>query len=130
MGNSEVINLVINRSRQELYEPKIKVRAFQSKKKFIRNPNDSAYGSFVITFYVNNNDQVLDGSNNILTTGTFDTYFGKDVIRGNNTCESDQARNFVLSLNGSSPFQVTFPINFSAMTVDNITQNNINNALT
>ena len=107
----------------------IKIKPFQSKRKFIRNPNDSVYGGFVITYHVNNDNQVLDEQNNIITEGTFDTYFGKSVIRANNTCESDQARNFVLTLNGTHPIQVTFPINFSTMTVDNITQNNINNAL-
>jgi hypothetical protein len=107
----------------------VSITPYQSKRKFIRNPDASVYGGFVITYYVNNKDQVVDESSEIITPGTFDTFFGKSVIRANNTCESDQARNFVLSLNGTNPVQVTFPINFSTMTVDNITQNNINNAL-
>lgn len=107
----------------------ITITPFQSKKKFIRNPNSSVYGGFVITYYINNNDEVVDNANEIVKAGTFDIWFGKSVIRANNTCESDQARNFVLSLNGTNPIQVTFPINFSTMSVDNITQNNINNAL-
>ena len=117
----------------------IKIKPFPSKKQYILSflPKDSlkkaklpSYNGFVIIYKISNSDQVLDASGNIVTAGTFDTYFAKSVVRANGTCESDRARDLVNSLNGTSPFQITFPIDFTVMTVDTITQNNINNALT
>lgn len=104
------------------------VTPFSSKKRFIKKPDVSAYGGFFMTYYINNQDQVLDGSGNITKPGTFDTYFAMSVIRQANTCEIDKARELINSFDGSNAFQRSFPINFSTMTVDTITQNNIDNA--
>lgn len=104
------------------------ITPFQSKKKFIKNPNNPVYKNKIV-YNVNNNDEVVDELNEVTTVGTFDTWFGKSVIRANNTCESDKARAFILSLNGTHPCQATFPIDFTIMSQDNITQTNINNAL-
>lgn len=124
--------------RDELQKTvKIRITPYSSKRKFIRNPNMSAYGSFKITYTINNSDQVLDESGNIVTAGTYDTWFERSVVRGNNTCETDKARDFVLTLTGELSnreagiirFQDSFPINFSTMSVENITQTQVTNAL-
>ena len=107
----------------------ILITPYSSKRKFIRNPEKSTYGGFVLSYIVTNKDEIVDGSQNVTTPGTFDTYFALSVVRGNNTSEHDRARDFVLSLNGTSRLQETFPINFSSMSVDSITQTNIDNAL-
>jgi len=110
---------------------RIEVTAYFSKRKFIRNPNSG----FKITYNISNLDQILDETGNITTLGTYDTWFERTVVRANNTCETDKARDFILSLTGALSdsthvrFQDHCPINFSTMSVDNITQTNVTNAL-
>jgi hypothetical protein len=107
----------------------IVVKPYPSKKRFIRNPEKSSYGGYSIQYAINNSDQVIDEVGNIITPGTYDTYFARTVVRGNNTSETDRARDLVNTFNGTNIFQQNFSIDFTGMTVDNITQNNINNAL-
>jgi hypothetical protein len=113
----------------------IEITPYPSKKKFIKNKSASSYGGFIIRYHVSNIDQTLDESGNIVTAGTYDTWFERSVVRANNTCETDKARDFVLTLTGALSdgthirFQDGFPINFSAMAVENITQANVTSAL-
>jgi hypothetical protein len=108
----------------------IKITPFSSKKKFIRNSEQSAYGGGTpIIYHIHNRDEVLDEVGAVVTPGTFDTWFATSIVQGNNTSEAKQALLFVKSLNGTSPVQATFPVDFSTMTIENITQANINNAL-
>lgn len=115
----------------------IKLVPYKSKAKFIRNKKNSPYGDFVIKYRVTNKDQVLDGTGNIVTAGTFDTWFSKELVRSNNKSETDQARLFVLSLNGALSdrengvfkFQDSFPIDFTVMSEENITEAQVTAAL-
>ena len=108
---------------------KLEIIPYQSRAKFIKNPGKSSYGGFSISYVIDNRDQVLDGGGNLVTAGTFSTYFSLDSIRGNNKSEYDRAIELVMTLNGTSVFQNTFPVNFSTMSTSNINQNQINNAL-
>lgn len=107
----------------------IVVKPYPSKKRFIKNPEKSSYGGYSIQYAINNSDEVVDDAKNIITPGTYDTYFGRTVVRGNNTSETDRARDLVNTFNGTNIFQQNFPIDFTSMTVDNITQTNITAAL-
>jgi len=103
--------------------------------KFVQARNSTYVQYPKITYNISNLDQILDETGNITTLGTYDTWFERTVVRANNTCETDKARDFILSLTGALSdsthvrFQDHCPINFSTMSVDNITQTNVTNAL-
>ena len=111
----------------------ISVSAYLSKRYFInqqsedrqkrRNPKGKIF------FTIDNRDEVLDGSGSIITEGTFDRFFSKLEVRKRNVCENDKALELVKSFDGTNIFQENFPINFFGMTIDTITQTNINNAI-
>lgn len=111
----------------------ISVSAYLSKRYFInqysndRNKRGKPKG--LLFFMVDNRDEVLDEAGSVITQGTFDRFFSKLEVRKKDVCENDKALELVKSFDGTNIFQETFPINFFGMTLDTITQNNINNAI-
>lgn len=107
------------------FSAKIVVSGWRSRTKFLRNPT-SPQLSF--TYIVDDSDEVLDESSNVVTPGTFSTYFDRDVVKTANNYEQLSALNLLLTLTGSSPFQITFPVSFASFSLVLITQTNINSA--
>jgi len=100
---------------------------------FLLYPNSPLY---TINYTVDNSDQNTDILGNIVTPGTFDTYFAKSVVKVSGSCEQWSAINLVLGMNGTSKFQENFPVDFTQLMPDNttryfvadsVTKNNIDN---
>jgi hypothetical protein len=104
----------------------LQIDAYKSKKNFILKYRRPIYS---ITYYVSDIDQILDGSGNVTSAGKFTSFLDRSIVRLKNNSELDCALNMILSLNGSSQFQVTFPVDFTVMSQGSITQSNIDNSI-
>lgn len=109
---------------------KIRIFSYLSKKDFLRKPEKP---ELIIEYLIDDSDEIIDSNNAVTRSGTFSSYFGKDVVKTAGNCEQWKAIQLVLSLDGTSKFQNRFPINFTsgfsiANNDDKITQLNIDNA--
>lgn len=107
------------------FSAKIIISGWRSRTKFLQTPDKPL---LVFSYIVDDSDEVLDGSGNVVTPGTFSTYFDKDVVRTIGNYEQLNGLNLLLTFNGSSPFQRTFPVSFASFSIVTITQVNINSA--
>lgn len=114
------------------FSAEIVISGYLSKKAFLLdlfNPETQ------FTCYVDDTNEVLNPDGSVLTPGTFSAYFAKDVVKTNGKCEQWKAIDLVLSLDGTAPFQMSFPVSFAedkgfsiAGNNGKITQADINNA--
>lgn len=101
------------------------IRLYKSKKNFIIK-----YGSpiYSIIYFISDADQVLNELGDVISPGKFTQFLDISIVRLRNKSELDCSLELLLSLDGTSIIQETFPMSFSSMTLTSITQANIDNA--